>query len=397
MPTSVSLNPAVLLPISRLDSTSKAGQALSAADEKTHCLVILQKLLEGIAILLTGASLVFCFVYTPAALIGLVPAVAFAALAHWVGTFRGKPLDLDETPIVSRSPKAILESRKVKAGAPSLVPIGLDNAACNCWANAMLQMIMHVESLKTAALLLPPNRFRTMHAFIEAFENAQRNHLGSAPGADSQKIRLMINDLNERISVDAGHQEDAVEGIDALFGGEMQDNILNKLQANGMPPAPYFGMVEENSSALYYYSHILRARPIQGDHRSLKELLIASYLGRPRQMIFRAPSEFLLQVARFTPEGLKVISRVNMSPNGFEFPEELLKNKEKAKYSCDAFIQHIHFDDAYPTISSGHYVAWIKVGRQWYCCNDRNVTAQSDVAAHAAMNVGDLFHFKKTT
>lgn len=114
--------------------TSLKKEPLSPEDEKTTRLVVIGHVLQILASLVAvGITITACLTLTPLALIAIIPCIGL----HLLGAY------------VSRLPRQFAEASQI-AALPGR-PLGLSNSGNNCFANTVLQFVMHDEELLAAA------------------------------------------------------------------------------------------------------------------------------------------------------------------------------------------------------------------------------------------------------
>lgn len=310
--------------------------------------------------------------------------------------------------------------------------VGFGNAGNNCWCNALLQMVVHIPSLRTAyeafASHYQHSADHAPHATLmlralEQYEACLQTQT-PVPISVSQDVRSALHHFFSKISPLASQNEDAHEALTLLMGGYQE-----VVERSGIPFAPSLytpmrtdrlydeptglpraadpnhrdaysrlsdDLTSSHSSPEYQILIDLQNRT----HLSFPELLktyfrtehdgsdLAIYL-RPddriqdfglkeeRRQFQSIPQELILSVKRFgfnpvTEEVFKINDPVAV-PRSFSLPPEATLSGEEPVYDLDLFVVH---DGA--SLSNGHYIAYRNLGNIWSKCDDSTCTPQSE-------------------
>ncbi len=340
---------------------------LCSTDSKIYALLILGRTLQSAALVSFAASFVFAFLVGPAALIGLVPAVAFCVLGTYIAD---NPQELNS---MVQMPRPFVPGQ----------PVGLMNSAYNCWVNSGLQMLANVPAFEPRMRQVP-----VLSQFLDAYKDARAGYHKVAPNFDSQQVRQFLSSETRGVINNSCYaQEDASELFEYLFQGP---------------------------NALYRFDHLLNGAPATARHEPMIQLDIQRVnplpgfgqlfngffdhmtdIGQRQQLFFQnSPNDLLIQLKRFYRDPDGTLGKINdpiEAPDTIQLPAALVRTGEGATYQCDAFLVHHG-----TTQHGGHYVSYIKVGNAWWLCSDSSVIEVSATDALSAMKQSYILHYAKS-
>ncbi len=243
------------------------------------------------------------------------------------------------------------------------VPVGIPRrGTMNCWAIVLAQFARRIPSLD--ALVQTDPR-------LKAFAAAK---------PDSQTLRTSLRSINKNLSASSGTQQDAHEGLMAFMDRFRPFNLVLNITTSkrtgesAETRAEYCSVIP-----ISILNHNKRPLPGLFEEYMNREVAFGNYntgeasINTERRSFETLPRELFFQIVRFQPERLgrykkigddiTIDTRFNLHPGfiagGASAP---------APYECDAFIVQRG------SMSSGHYVAYIKFGTQWYLCDDDSIT-----------------------
>lgn len=105
------------------------------------------------------------------------------------------------------------------------------------------------------------------------------------------------------------------------------------------------------------------------------------------------PEILVLQLERYKFDGkntTKDTSAVTLPKNGEIDLHEIYRSKEPIKYRLRSFVCHFG-----STVRSGHYIAYVLEGEQWYRCDDSRVEKVSPRQVYDAQQIAYLYFFER--
>ncbi len=94
-----------------------------------------------------------------------------------------------------------------------------------------------------------------------------------------------------------------------------------------------------------------------------------------QHLIEKAPKQLIVTLSRFTYDSdtqqpIKVSTAMTDNLEHITAPQELFADNVSANYELKGFTLHLG-----STPRSGHYMSYVKIQDQWFCCNDSEVSA----------------------
>lgn len=312
---------------------------------------------------------------------------------------------------------------------------GLANARNNCWANALMQMILHAPHFQHDLLSLSQddNRFSLFRTFIQRY-NAKEPTLPP----DSQTIRQMIHELSHgQISASAGEQEDAAEALSSMLtqlhekklptNGFARQVCTKQWCSTGKAPeqldaarADQFTQLNNEYQTKFQVRDPLLHLSIPPEEHPLFATALDAALNphspedhtaqyllpgtnnlqecEPIQETISfetAPPYLLVPLKRFEhnpsdPQQPNKISTEMAMPEKFDLPH--VTDQSPSSFSLKAFVVHIG-----STPTGGHYVAYVKRKDGWYLCDDRSATKKSQQQVRDALKTSYLHYYENTS
>lgn len=306
--------------------------------------------------------------------------------------------------------------------------VGFSNMSNNCWANALLSMIVCVPSLRQAYDIVAnhyaqknehdPERKHgiLLQQALKSYETSLSLSLPVPPQV-SQDVRLVFHALfghisltgNQIFSENAGAQEDAHEALQQLMGKyasiirNPQNSLYSSLitQRNYCPISeqrePLSGKFDyskigaENASSMVSPDYQILIDMQNNGHLSF-EALLSNFFRNPaasnsekaeyllpnhkvqdfklieeRRQFTKAPNEFILTLKRFGSDNYGNGFKIN-TPIGINriiaLPPEATAENKPLAYELDSFIVHSG------EIAGGHYLCYKKIEDRWIEAND---------------------------
>ena len=365
----------------KIHSVQQKILGLCDTDCKVYALLVLGRVLQASTIVGLSVSVGFAFLAGPATLIGLVPSIALGILGTYI--VEGLP-DLSSpsqggAPLVpGKPPVGLIYSRPFVPGQP----IGLINKGNNCWLNAGLQMLLNSPALSQRIQHVP-----NLAQFQARYEAERQAHQKTARQLDSQTIR---EDLNRSgVEVSSGyHQEDAAQLFEHIFTGlhTLHQQVGSNAAAVRRESMIQIGLAHSPRTCFqelfnYYFNYLAD----DGRHTQLRFQIA------PNDLMIHAQRFFQCQgtsaggfVAKKIGDDLDISEKLTL-PAGF------ILSGGNSEYCCHSFL--VHYGAGLDT--GGHYVAYVKRGENWWCCDDSVTYEVSAQAALAAMKQGYIFHYRK--
>lgn len=314
---------------------------------------------------------------------------------------------------------------------PSFSPVPLYRKGCNCWANALMQMVMN-----TPALIEAFDREDLLALFIREYWTAQVN--GTSLSEEStQRVRMLLNNrFPHVIRSDSLRQEDASEALLSLMAlvNPADSRLFTNQETrryyaptgNSLSPEEHAKIIakREGPINLSLYSRLgennnsSRSDPEWQifldleSHQNLDfEQLLMTYfhnsqageggwylvdgrlhefrlLGETRQFA-TPPQHFNLLLKRFDRYGSKIYREVDVK-RVFTLPRDAIKTGERAVYELTSFFYH---EGGY---GGGHYYTYCRTSEgKWFCCNDSSVQEVSLAEVDRALKTSYGHHYER--
>lgn len=280
------------------------------------------------------------------------------------------------------------KSKKEEAKAPAVVrtvastsgtlplgkPVGIPrNGTMNCWAIALAQFARYIPSLYK--MVQTDSRLKGFADFFTAYDAAQANGLTSLEEPNSQTLRDCMHKCR-CVSSSAYSCEDAAH---VLLG--MMSEKYPRLPITVVP------LMGKNINKTHSSFMSMHSIPVADIRLSLSELLTLSFsTDSMKQRLVKKPPELFLQINRWRGTAL-ITDDVNIQRR-LSLDPKLVESGEGSDYECDAFITFLG-----SSFSFGHYVIHIKVGGQWYYCNDNVVTPVSQDQVDKDIKKAYIIHY----
>lgn len=251
-----------------------------------------------------------------------------------------------------------------------LPPIGLDNPSCNCWANAMIQVLANAD------LNIP---------LVKAYKEVQSKGILCANTLGQQLRESLVFASNNNYE-----QEDVAYAFNELIpelGLEAQIDQTRIFKNDGtknvsLQPMPLIGFsLDKNLN----FEELLQAA---FRHENAEKDENASFL---EWRLANIPEHLFFQAGRFNADYSKNETPIKDVPEMLVLPKEYVRGeKEGELYELRACVIQTG------GVQSGHYVSAIKNRTgDWYLVND-SVTQSipKDKVAHYLAQ-GYIFHYEK--
>lgn len=337
-----------------------------STDTKIYALLIVGRMLQAAALVSFAATIIYSLVLGPIALVaGLVAVVAFGVIGTYIA---GNPQELHGI---------IQMARPFVPGQP----IGLRNMGNNCWMNSGLQLLAHTPAFEPRLRQIP-----LFSQFLDDYRAARDGCHKIASHIDSHQIRQFLSQETGGLISAGAFQEDASQIFEFLF--QSPHSLFNfEHQLDGAPSTPRAEpMIQVDiprESAIPDFQQLLHNF---FDHRT--------DLGQRQELFFpRPPDDLLIQFKRFYQDQSGALGKISDPieiPPAFQLQGHFSRSGEAANYECDAFLLHNGL-----TQHGGHYIAYLKIGGTWWCCNDALVYEISANDALNFMKQSYISHYRK--
>lgn len=364
--SSQSIQSLLFPPLPSLLSVSSLG--LSEQNEKIYKLVV-GKILPAIALGAFIACVMCSFIATPLFAIGAVGAFVIGLLGI-AATYEGEAAE----EIIPEEPPPLFVRNQ---------PIGIRNGGNNCWANAMLQIVLNNPELE--------RKFASQVAFREIFTKyraSQSSQTHICPSLTGGEARIFLHGFG--VDVGAGFsQEDAGAAFEAMLGIPNGPAFYTLMQSvAGRDPLP----MTEPMISLALQSEL--------SFQQMFDLYFSCHNDQNltlRKQFITAPQTLVVQLRRFTHQTASNGTISSVKNNGIcDVPLSLTvtadKNRDnrEARYECNGFILHLG-----SSLNGGHYVAYIQREGKWWYCSDSIVREASLQAVEAAKKNSYILSYAK--
>jgi hypothetical protein len=273
------------------------------------------------------------------------------------------------------------------------------------------------------------DKYKAIIDFVNLYEKQQKAGRPITDAEASQKVRLCLHEMfpdpRNGISTKSNRQEDASQGL--LFLLRDVDFILKTLM-HAVPPAPFFILeqifIKENvikkivtNERQFEFHMAIELVPDSDGKLSFEKMLknyfrnneivqtgkIIKKVGKIEERECRGPKwyylqtpppELLIPIGRFTQDPLTGDRTKNNNtivvPEKFTMPEEYIRSGEAGNYELDAFIEHDGL-----TMSSGHYICYLKINKKWYRISDSDVEEISPANLKKKRDKAYIYHFTR--
>jgi hypothetical protein len=367
------INTATCPPCSFEQNSVQMTTDLDFADlkKKIYDLVIC-KLLPVISVPLAFVGGICAVIVSPVWILATIPAIAFAVLGI----------------------KNMVEQSMSSIASTENQPKGLPNKGNNCWINSSLQMILNAPRLE--ATLQTNGLFRLISQRYHAVQSQS-----IAEDIDSNAVRTFLHLATGGKVSALPVQEDAVALFEYLFSEIKQEN--------GKPECLYT-LTQVLKKASGEVSIEKRSEPMISLQMLPKRDSFDGYLmnffnckddlGQDIQVFFdRPPEDLIIHFKRFYQDfdrasgkgaRCKVGDEVEV-PLEFDLPARCSISSQTQKYECCSFNVHRG------ALDGGHYVAYVKKGDAWWCCNDTKIEAVSLSEVERQIKNAYCIHFQQKT
>ncbi|NGX38933.1 MAG: hypothetical protein KR126chlam1_00250 [Chlamydiae bacterium] len=399
-----------LLPVHQAPPSKE--ESLSKTDWKTHSLVVLSTLLIGIGVSLAVASIYFAVIVHPmAALLPAVPLILGVAMA----TEHDKRKPIKAPPSTVDPLTRYLQ--KQMQGMP--YPIGIHNDSANCWINSVLQILSYLCQGQSSFR----NRLQkaeNLSPLFSAITHLEMEMNSSTPPAisslNTQRLRLWLhNTIMPEAPIDEGRHVDSAELLVKILDAMQctipieEQNIIKekgKSDKKSIREAPYslvaLGMKPNKKESFmtllkrFFYSGFESenekiAREIGKSEESSDE----GKTVETKKCLLSSPEDFFITLNRFTynkssKRTEKIHHPIDVSFS-LELSESQCKSEDRKNYFVNAFIEHEGL-----SANSGHYIAYILVGKQWFLLSDhKEVKPISLTDAKKALERAYIIHYQQ--
>lgn len=307
--------------------------------------------------------------------------------------------------------EALSQNPKFKVGHTDLV--GLNNAGYNCWLNAFLQFLQNITSMRAEFSKIAPIK--------QFFIQYDRDKISGQRVSeyDTQVMRNYLSMMsNGVLSADSSVQEDAFEAFRIVMNIENNTKFIRtitcqrKFLKKGEKKPNVSGLHDQGNDLSFSSSE--KTLPIIllpcKDYSNLDTMLdktddlgsislkctdgaTESFSMTQETISFdRPPEDLFVSLRRFEVNdgNLLKVSRSVKLPFKLKLSERFTSNHKSMEYQLSSFICHLG-----SRIDSGHYIAYILRGSQWYECDDSKIREISATRAENMAKKGYLFHFAK--
>ena len=274
-------------------------------------------------------------------------------------------------------------------------PVGLPNIGNSCYMNAALQIFAN----------LYPDAFEGKEGRIA---EVGRNMIEAIKGNDKKDVRAAAVAFREAIQ--------APEGLNWHVGNNQQDahelmiELFEKLNLSEAARCAHQyriftgrGTQRKRWNAVEPFSEMLLT--VNMEKRPMQVLWDNNFcpasIEQEDGSVVTAQEQILLADLENLPNGILPILAGRFSPEAknitlVKLPFHVTIRKEhqhngtqRKPYRLVAFIHHRG-----NTPHSGHYVAYVRKGEQWFCCDDSRVSAVSNKSAESVAERAYLYYYQ---
>jgi ubiquitin C-terminal hydrolase len=307
-------------------------------------------------------------------------------------------------------------------------PLGLKNAANDCWANSMLQFFENIPKYKEALKSCPLSYDGI--SITNIFEQYDKDQMlcREVSEVDSHVFRMILHEKTPD-QISEGHsQEDVTEAIHALEEWlpkiRTKDRVYYSNQGLPSPLEEHNPNLEIVNDNLFLNSQTIDEAllifPIDLPENlpnapiTLKQVIDTSFqkvgmegsgsasfsteIRYPRHSkelrIDTAPDDFCFSLKRF--EFNRADNSFNKKSTEIEISKDFTLEKnvhlidDSANYALKNFIVHEG-----TTLGGGHYKAYLNKNNIWFECSDTSVREISEEEALQKAKQGYVFHYAK--
>jgi hypothetical protein len=297
------------------------------------------------------------------------------------------------------------------AGQPVMRPLGFPNTGNSCWFNSCLQLLIHVPAFQARISLLP-----VFEQFFTVYDTLRKNLQTVLPANNFYQIRQFLSDETKGRLSTSSVQYDSAEVLNVLLvernkPGEKYIPGFDHQLAQVRKPISLAGK-PVNAKDKPEEHRLPPIETIQINFRSenreesLQDLFGQKFVAEDRDrgngqvqefqdFFLQPPDDILIQAVRFLGTN-RPNDPMRKNFTKLQNPHELkvtgamvIGGSQGANYVCDAFVVH---NGGY---GGGHYVAYVKIGNEWWYTSDGTVNQVTEAEALNAMKDGYIFHYAK--
>ena len=275
----------------------------------------------------------------------------------------------------------LIPAPTVPASTPAAVPGGIEKPGNTCYAISALQ-------LWATATIEGDNIFSGSH--INNLDKEEKKELAKAGDEIIKKINkgetVEENEMKgfyEKLR--ACEWKRSIEGVEDL--NELMEHIYGVLSpGNSIKVVPSNNLIIGSRCPTEPY--ILPLSLPENDDAVSMQTLFSSFLGTNVKSFKEIPNLLTLYV----PRNFMGRKQKNKITNPLTITITAVRNAEEHTYDLVAFAKHC--DDG--TAASGHYIAHVKRGNQWFQCTDGEIR-KCDKIAEVTDSAGgsDMYLYKK--